>query len=66
MLNKIEVIINLQDYIQYYGEQVINMVGMSDMDDISELISQLLNEHPFILLLDEKLSNQNLIICYEI
>ena len=47
-------IINIQEYILYYGEQVINTDGMFDMDDISEQISLLLNELLFIISLIEK------------
>ena len=36
MLKKIEVIMNILEFIQFYGEQVINMVGMLDRDDICE------------------------------
>jgi len=48
------------DYILCYGEQVINMVGMYEMDDIFELILQHQNEHLYIQLLTEKLLKQKM------
>ena len=54
MHQKTEVIMISLDYILYYGDQAINMVGMFEMDDIYEQILQQQNEHQFIQLLIEK------------
>gem|GEM_PF-4801824 len=39
----------LPEYILYYGDQVINMVGMYETDDICEPILQPVNELLFIV-----------------
>ena len=57
---KIEGIMIIQESILYYGDQVINMVGMSEIDDICELILQLLNKHLFMQWLIEKLLLQKI------
>jgi len=38
MQQRMDDIMILQEYIQYYGDRVINTVGMYDMDDINEPI----------------------------
>jgi hypothetical protein len=44
-----EVITTLPESTQYYGEPVINMVGMYETDDIYELISLPANELQYIV-----------------
>jgi hypothetical protein len=56
----------IQDYIPYYGEQVINMVGMYEMDDIFELTLLLPNEHLYMQWQIEKLLMQKMISWNEI
>ena len=56
MQHKMDDIMTTQEYILCYGVQVINMVGMSDMDDINEPILPLRNELQCTLWLTEQLS----------